>query len=106
MTSSRRLLRLILGAAVFAAVLALAPAAEAARVYVSVAPPVPVVEVQPVAPGPHHVWVAGYHRWDGNAYVWVPGTWVVPPHHYTVWVPGHWTHNHHGHYWVAGHWRH
>ena len=66
----------------------------------------PVVEVQPVAPGPHHVWVAGYHRWDGHAYVWVPGAWQVPPHHYTVWVPGHWSHNHHGHYWVAGHWRH
>ena len=34
------------------------------RVYVPAPPPAPVVEVVGVAPSPHHVWIAGYHRWD------------------------------------------
>ena len=36
-------------------------------------PPRPVERVPP--PPPTHrdfVWVAGYHRWDGREYVWVP----------------------------------
>jgi len=85
----------------------LAAGAEAGtRVYVRVGPPVAIVETRPVAPGPGHVWVAGYHRWDGAAYVWVPGRWTVPPAHYTVWVPGRWVHHAaHGWYWAEGHWR-
>jgi hypothetical protein len=97
--------RLSVAAAVLGAMLA-ASAAEAARVYVSIAPPAPIVEVQTVAPGPGHVWVAGYHRWDGHAYIWVPGRWALPPRPHAVWVAGHWNHHHaHGYYWVEGHWR-
>ena len=81
------------------------PADAATRVYVSLAPPPLVVETRTVAPGPSHVWVGGYHRWDGHAYVWAPGHWAVPPHGHVHWVAGHWGHNHHGYYWVAGHWR-
>jgi hypothetical protein len=81
--------------------------AEAARVYVRVGPPRAVVEVRTAAPGPRHVWVAGHHRWDGRAYVWEAGRWVVPPRaSYRTWVPGHWAHSRrHGYYWVDGHWR-
>jgi|SRR5215813_12201518 len=87
---------------------ALAPAAaQAARVYVRVGPPAAIVETRVVAPSPRHIWIAGYHRWDGNAYVWVPGRWELPPAHYRAWVPGHWIHEpHNGWYWVDGHWRH
>ncbi len=41
--------------------------AAAADVVVHVAPPRPIVEPRPVAPGRDYVWVSGYHRWDGNA---------------------------------------
>src|SRR5437763_290908 len=43
------------------------PAAAGARVYVRIGPPVPVVETRVVAPSPRHVWIGGYHRWDGRA---------------------------------------
>jgi hypothetical protein len=90
---------------IFAGLLASAPATASPRIYVRVAPPAPIVETIPVAPSPRHVWVTGYHRWDGRAYVWVPGHYVVPRGHYRVWVAGHWNRHHRGWYWVPGHWR-
>jgi|SRR5580658_3836140 hypothetical protein len=42
------------------------------EVVVRVAPPHPLVEERVIAPGPGYVWIAGYHRWDGAAYVWTP----------------------------------
>jgi YXWGXW repeat-containing protein len=75
------------------------------RVYVRVGPPAAVVHVRPVAPGPRHVWVPGYYRYDRRAYVWTPGVWVVPPRRHTVWVEPRWVHDRHGWYFVAGHWR-
>ena len=62
--------RVGLAAAALAAFLS-STAAQAAVVYVKVAPPAPIVEVRTVAPSAGHVWIAGYHRWDGAAYVWV-----------------------------------
>ena len=102
-------MRRFLGAivlAVLASSLSPEAALAGARVYVRIGPPAAVVEIQPVAPSRQHVWIAGYHRWDGNAHVWVPGQWAVPPARYTGWVPGHWVHHaHNGWYWVEGHWR-
>lgn len=95
-------------AAVVAAVLVTGTSlAEAgARVYVRVGPPAPVVRVRPVAPGPRHIWVPGYYRWQRNAYVWAPGAWVVPPRRHRVWVEPRWVHDRrHGWYFVAGRWR-
>jgi hypothetical protein len=81
-------------------------ASASTRVYVRVGPPVPVVEVRAVAPGPGYVWVAGYHRWDGRVYAWVPGRWVAPPRRRAVWVAPRWVHDRrHGWYFVEGHWR-
>ncbi len=74
-------------------------------VYVRVAPPVPVVEVSGVAPGPGFIWIRGYHRWNGSAYVWTPGRWERRPRAGAVWVDGRWRHNRSGYYWVEGHWR-
>ena len=82
-----------------------ASTAAGGPVYVKIAPPAPIAEVRVVAPGPRHVWVAGFHRWDGRAYIWVPGRWVLPPRAGVVWVPGHWKHGPHGWHWVEGHWR-
>jgi hypothetical protein len=79
--------------------------AKALPVYVRIAPPAPVVETRVVAPGPGYVWVGGFHRWDGKAYAWVPGHWVVPPRPHAAWVPGHWAHSHHGYWWKEGHWK-
>jgi hypothetical protein len=51
------------------------------------------------------VWIAGYHRWDGRAYVWVPGHWALPPRPRRAWVPAHWEHDRRGWFFVDGHWR-
>ncbi len=96
--------------AVFAlAVLVLAsalPARAGTRVYVQIGPPAAVSETRVVAPSARHVWIAGYHPWDGRAYVWVPGRWELPPARYRAWVPGHWVpHPAHGWDWVEGPWR-
>ena len=45
----------------------------------------------------------GYHRWDGGAYVWVPGRWMGERHGYH-WVPDRWEQRgDHWHHW-HGHW--
>ena len=75
------------------------------RIFVRVAPPVQIVEVEGNAPGPEYVWIRGYHRWDGQAYVWVSGRWERRPHARAVWVEGHWVKHRRGWYWEEGHWR-
>jgi len=83
-----------------------AGAATSGRIYVRIGPPPAVVERRIASPGPGYVWVPGYHRWDRNVYVWVPGVWARPPRPRAVWVPGHWAQEHgHGWYFVEGHWR-
>ncbi|MGA8029572.1 MAG: hypothetical protein WB992_20715 [Bryobacteraceae bacterium] len=86
--------------------LALAVGSANAQIYVRIGPPPPRREVVVARPGPGYIWVAGYHRWDGNAYVWVPGQWTLPPQpYYHRWVPGHWRRRSQGWFWVEGHWR-
>ena len=87
----------------FAAGLALSPAA--AEVVVGVAPPRDVIETRIVAPSGRHVWIAGYHRWDGNAYVWAPGRWELPPRPHARWVAHRWVHRRRGYVLVEGRWR-
>jgi hypothetical protein len=100
-----RVIRSVFSAVLLSTLLTALPARAAARVYVRVGPPAPVVEVRAGAPGPRYVWVDGYHRWDGRAYVWVPGRWAIPPRARAAWVPGHWVHASRGYYFVDGHWR-
>jgi hypothetical protein len=73
-------------------------------VYVDAAPPEALVEVVGTAPAPNHVWIRGYHRWNGSGYVWWPGRWEQRPRARAVWVDGHWEHHARGWYWIAGHW--
>lgn len=75
------------------------------RIWIPAPPPAPIVEVRPVAPSRRHVWVEGYHRWDGRAYVWTPGSWSVRPRGRSAWVAGRYVHGSRGWYWVGGHWR-
>lgn len=75
-------------------------------VYVSAAPPAPLVEVSGVAPGVDFVWIDGYHQWDGTRYIWVGGRWERRPQVRAVWVPGHWKHYRRGGWrWTQGHWK-
>jgi hypothetical protein len=91
--------------AAFASIVAIASAAGA-QVYVRVGPPPPRHEVMPPPPHEHPGWVwhQGYHRWDGHAYVWVPGSYVEPPYERARWIPGHWDSTPRGYIWVEGHW--
>src|SRR5580698_5699116 len=50
-----------------------------AAVAASVPPPAPPTEVAPPAPAPNYVWTPGYYNWNGVAWVWAPGAWIVPP---------------------------
>ena len=101
-----RFCRTAIGALVVSATLGAGTASAATRVYVRVAPPPPVVETRIVAPRPGMVWVPGYHRWNGSAYVWVGGVWMRPPRVHAAWVPARWVHDHRrGWYVVQGHWR-
>ena len=60
--------------------LTLLPAASFAQVVIRIGPPPPVVEERGPPPERGYVWIDGYHRWDGDRYVWTPGRWERPPH--------------------------
>ena len=106
MSLQRGIRRMVSGVLVSGFVFAAVACAEAGtRVYVRVGPPAPVVEVRRVSPGPRYVWVPGYYRWNGRAYVWSAGSWVVPPRRHAVWVAPRWDHGRRGWFFVAGHWR-
>jgi len=87
---------------VFAGALAFSAAAQ---VVIRVAPPVAVVENRGTPPSRDHVWVSGYHRWDGNAYQWNAGSWQMPPKPHQRWVAHHYVHRNGGYVLVEGHWR-
>lgn len=57
---------------------------------VNVAPPPPRVEVQGVAPSPHHMWLPGYWQWNGRSHVWQAGHWAEPPETGMVWDAPKW----------------
>jgi hypothetical protein len=85
--------------------LTLLPAASIAQVVVRIGPPPPVVERRPPPPDRGYVWVDGYHRYEGDHYIWTPGHWDRPPHPGAHWVAHRWVHR--GDHWVLveGHWR-
>jgi hypothetical protein len=89
-------------AVVFAGALAFSASAQ---VVIRVAPPRAVVETRGVPPSRDHVWVSGYHRWDGNAYAWSPGRWEMPPHPHARWVAHHYVRRNGGYVLVEGRWR-
>ena len=80
-------------------------AALAEDVVVRVAPPRAVVEHRSVRPDRDSVWIAGYHNWDGNRHVWVPGRWDRPPRPHARWESHRWVHRNGGWVLVEGRWR-
>lgn len=85
--------------------LVLAPAASLAQVVIRIGPPAPIIERPGPPPERGFVWIAGYHRWDGAQYVWVPGHYERPPHPGAHWVAHRWVHRHGEWVLVEGHWR-
>jgi hypothetical protein len=79
--------------------------AQAADIVVRIAPPRAVLEHRGAAPGRGYVWVPGWHRWEGNHYVWERGRWEMPPRPHAVWVAPKWNHRHGEYFFVEGHWR-
>jgi len=77
----------------------------AADIVVHLRPPALRVEHRPARPGANYIWVGGYHRWDGRAYVWVPGRWEIPPREHAVWVAPRWESRNGGYVFVEGYWR-
>jgi hypothetical protein len=84
---------------------ALAFSAVAADVVVRVGPPHAIVERRGPRPSRDHVWISGYHRWDGHAYAWAPGRWEAPPRRHAHWVAHRWVHQRGGWVLVDGRWR-
>jgi WXXGXW repeat (2 copies) len=89
---------------VFAGALAFSSVAMA-EVVVRIGPPHAVRENRGRRPSRDHVWISGYHRWDGNAYAWTPGRWEQPPRRGARWEQHRWVHRHDGWVFVEGHWR-
>jgi hypothetical protein len=76
-----------------------------AQVAIRIGPPAPVVERPGPPPREGFVWIGGYHRWDGQRYVWTPGRWAEPPRPHARWEAGRWEHRHDGYVWVEGRWK-
>ncbi len=91
-------------AAFFSAALTIG-SVQAADIIVKVRPPVSIRERRSVRPSREHVWISGYHRWDGHAYVWEPGRWERPPRAHAVWVAPRWERRRDGYVFVEGRWR-
>jgi hypothetical protein len=87
----------------FAGALAVGSAA-AADIVVKERPPKAIVEVRAHAPGKGYIWVPGYHRWDGNHFVWEKGRWDKPPRLHARWVAPRWVHRRDGYVFIEGHW--
>jgi hypothetical protein len=77
----------------------------AQEVIVRTAPPRAIVETRGARPSRDHVWISGYHNWNGNAYAWAPGRWEVPPQPHQRWVAHQWVRRNGGYVMVEGHWR-
>jgi hypothetical protein len=90
-----------------ALLLSFTTARAGAQIHITIGPPPPPREVVPAPPPEHRDWAwhAGYHRWEGDHYVWVPGYYAEPPHPHARWVAGHWDRRGGEYVWVEGHWR-
>jgi WXXGXW repeat (2 copies) len=70
------------------------------------APPAPIFEAIPIAPGPDFFWIGGHWHWN-HGWVWLNGRFDRHPHFHPGggWEAGHWDRRG-GHYaWTEGHWR-
>ena len=70
-------------------------------------PAEPAYVAPPPPPGPpeRYVLERAHWHWDGRAYVWVPGRWVVRQVGFHEYVPGHWVPRRGHWFWEPAHWR-
>ncbi|MGB6788609.1 MAG: YXWGXW repeat-containing protein, partial [Candidatus Acidiferrales bacterium] len=102
-----RFLYLFLLAFVMLAIPASTPAQVAVGVGISVhigPPPLRVVAVQPICPGPDYIWTPGYWAYGDAGYYWVPGAWVIAPQPGLLWTPGYWGWGGGVYAWHRGYW--
>ncbi len=92
--------RLALGAGLLGS-LALPAAAEVMRDI----PPNEAEGPPPPPPGPRYVWQPGHWHWNGMAYVWIRGHYLIRQAAWHEFVPGHWAPRAGGFVWVPAHWR-
>jgi hypothetical protein len=97
------LLACALGAGILGSALP-ASAQVSAGVYIQTAPPAPIYEAVPVAPGSGYFWVGGFWQWNGYRYAWIHGHYAYRPYAGAAWHAGHWVNGRRGWYWRAGHW--
>ncbi len=81
-----------------------APRRSTYVVYSQDAPPAPMDEEVPEAPGPEYVWVNGYWTWTGGRYLWVRGHWGYRPYPGWVWSRSGWVLVDGRYRFVAGYW--
>jgi hypothetical protein len=67
--------------------------------------PPPRREVVPPPPGTRYIWEPGHWHWNGRAYVWFRGHYVIRQARWGEYVPGHWDHRGPNWVWVPAHWR-
>ena len=96
-------MRKLVFAALFGFALGIVPAS--AEVVIKLRPPISIHEHRPPRPSRDHVWVGGYHRYEGNGYQWQAGRWEQPPRVHAVWVAPRYTHRRDGYVYTEGYWR-
>ena len=69
------------------------------------APPALREETPPTRPAANAVWTAGFWQWDETAWVWVKGSWQLPPQPAATWRPAEWRIEASGAVFVPGGWR-
>ncbi|HTU33462.1 MAG TPA: YXWGXW repeat-containing protein [Candidatus Acidoferrum sp.] len=104
-----RKVHLVLVLALFAGLTLAMPPASSAQIAVGVSvhigpPPLRVVAVQPMCPGPGYLWTPGYWAYGSAGYYWVPGAWVMPPQAGLLWTPGYWGWGDGVYVWHRGYW--
>jgi hypothetical protein len=85
--------------------LTLCPVASFAQIAIRIGPPPPVYEERGRPPDRGYVWINGYHRYEGDHYVWTPGRWDRPPQPHQRWVAHRWVHRGDHYEMQEGHWR-
>lgn len=73
--------------------------------YIETGPPPMRDEVVIVAPSPRYVWVPGYYSYSGGTYIWIEGSYRIPPRGKTTYVQGQWQKTPKGYKRGRGHWK-
>lgn len=71
---------------------------------VTSAPPKDKSEKETKRPSRSHYWITGYWEWNGSAWLWRAGQWVMPPNMSATWHPGRWSKEGKGWIWNEGFW--